>query len=98
MAKTDSNRPSLRERVAARRSGRPIGPSLSREEKNKRNKIRFYGQLMQIIGLIALIGYCWMLWQSGFEAVNIAVVGLLSGIFIAGRAMTLSISFRSKNH
>lgn len=98
MAHTDPNRPSLRERVAARRSGRPIPSNLSREEKRKRSQLRFYGQILQVIGLIALIGYSWMLWDSGFETVNIPIVGLLSGVFIIGRVLTLSISFRSKKH
>ena len=98
MAKTDPNRPSLRERVAARRAGRPLEPGLSREEKKKRSQLRFYGQLMQVIGLIALLGYTWLLWESGFETVNIVIIGFLSGVFIIGRALTLSISFRSKNH
>lgn len=96
MSKSDSNRPSLRERVAARRSGKVLD-TMSREEKRKREKLRFYGQLIQTAGLIALIAYVWILWESGFEAVNILIVGLFSGIFIIGRALTLSISFRSKN-
>lgn len=95
MARKDPHRPSLRERVEARKRGVDLKP-VSREEKRRKERYRFIGLILQVVGLIALMAYAVILLEQGFERINITAVILLSAVFIIGRVITLSLSFSKK--
>lgn len=96
MAKKDVNHLPLRERVAARKRGDTATTKMTREERDKRDKLYLFATTLQVVGLIALIGYAWWAWEQGFETINLWLVIAPSAMFLIGRAILISLNIARK--
>ncbi|MFZ5610173.1 MAG: hypothetical protein ACOY99_11265 [Pseudomonadota bacterium] len=81
-------RPSLRERVAARQRGES-DPQTARRDAKTQRRWRTLAFTLQAVGLTLLLAYAWLLFERGFQNLNIWAVIAPSLLFVAGRAIHL---------
>lgn len=99
MAKIDPNRPSLRERVAARKRGVELSSedvATVRAKKRKLEKYTLIALVLQGVGLLALLIYVWFLWEAGFQTINVFIVVIPSLLFLIGRGIHLWVGMQKK--
>ena len=91
MRKTDQNprqkpRKSLRDRVADRKAG--IKEEIDPRRVRILKRVKLFANLAQGIGLLMLLVVLARYINSGYEQMNWINVGVYSGMFLIGRAVT----------